>query len=122
MDHRKKYGFTSLFISHDLGVVEHVSDRVAIMYLGRIFEQAKTEKLFAEPLHPYTKALLEEVPKISKRRINFVPIKGEIPSPINPPAGCHFHPRCPDTITNCKHERPALRKIDTDHFVACHLF
>jgi len=121
MEHRRKFGFTSLFISHDLGVVEHVSDRVAIMYLGRILEQANTEKLFTEPLHPYTKALIEEVPKIEKRRIDFMPIKGEIPSPLDPPSGCQFHPRCPNIINQCKHEKPPILEIDTDHFVACHL-
>src|SRR3546814_20036128 len=88
-------GLTYLFISHDLGVVEHLSDRVCIMYLGRIVESAPTEALFAEPNHPYTKALLAEVPRIDLRRRRYVPVKGEIPSPLAPPPGCHFHPRCP---------------------------
>jgi peptide/nickel transport system ATP-binding protein len=121
MELRREFGLTSLFISHDLGVVEHVSDRVVIMYLGRVVEQADTETLFATPLHPYTQALLKEVPSFEKRRIEFSPIKGEIPSPLDPPPGCHFHPRCPIAVENCKIERPSLREIRPGHLVACHL-
>jgi len=118
---RRDFGLTSLFISHDLGVVEHVSDRVVIMYLGRVVEQAETEELFAAPLHPYTEALLAEVPTFDKRRIDFAPIKGEIPSPLDPPPGCQFHPRCAIAVEHCKVERPFLREIESNHFVACHL-
>jgi peptide/nickel transport system ATP-binding protein len=121
MELRQDFGLTSLFISHDLGVVEHVSDRVVIMYLGRVVEEAETERLFRTPLHPYTRALLNEVPSFDKRRIDFSPIKGEIPSPLDPPSGCHFHPRCPIRVEQCKLERPLLRDAETGHFVACHL-
>ncbi len=121
MELRRDFGLTSLFISHDLSVVEHVSDRVVIMYLGRVVEQAETEKLFATPSHPYTQALLDEVPSFDKRRIDFEPIKGEIPSPLDPPPGCHFHPRCPIAVKSCKMERPLLREVETNHFAACHL-
>jgi peptide/nickel transport system ATP-binding protein len=118
---RRNFGFTYLFISHDLGVVEHVSDRVIIMYLGRVVEQAKTETLFSASQHPYTRALLNEVPSLEKRHIDFEPIKGEIPSPLDPPSGCHFHPRCPFAVNRCQVERPVLREIQKNHFVACHL-
>jgi peptide/nickel transport system ATP-binding protein len=119
MEHREQFGFTSLFISHDLGVVQHVSNRVVIMYLGRVVEQAKTERLFSDPRHPYTIALLAEVPSLEKRRINFNPIRGEIPSPINPPNGCHFHPRCPIAKEHCKVEKPELIEVEKDHLLAC---
>jgi len=102
-------------------VVEHISDRVVIMYLGRVVETAPTEALFAEPNHPYTRALLEEVPRIDVRRRRFEPIKGEIPSPLDPPPGCHFHPRCPFAMPRCKAERPALRTIAPGRTSACHL-
>lgn len=118
-DHREQFGFTSLFISHDLGVVQHVSDRVVIMYLGRVVEQAKTEILFSRTKHPYSKMLLAEVPSLEKRRITFNPIKGEIPSPIDPPAGCHFHPRCPVASGICKQVKPDLLEIEKGHLVAC---
>ena len=120
MELRQNFGLTCLFISHDLGVVEHVSDRVVIMYLGRVIEQAKTEKLFSAPQHPYTRALLNEVPSLEKRHIDFAPVKGEIPSPLDPPPGCHFHPRCPFAVNRCKVERPVLQEIQSNHFVACH--
>jgi peptide/nickel transport system ATP-binding protein len=120
MDHREKFGFTSLFISHDLGVVQHVSDRVVIMYLGRVVEQAKTEILFSKPKHPYTKMLLAEVPSLEKRRITFNPVKGEIPSPVDPPTGCHFHPRCPVASGRCKEVKPALIEVEEDHLLACY--
>ncbi|MEO1294054.1 MAG: oligopeptide/dipeptide ABC transporter ATP-binding protein, partial [Pseudomonadota bacterium] len=94
MDLKEELGLTYLFISHDLSVVEHIADRVAIMYLGRIVESAPTEELFAHPRHPYTRALLAEAPRLDQRRRAFEPIKGEIPSPLDPPPGCHFHPRC----------------------------
>ncbi len=121
MDLRKDLDLTYLFISHDIGVVEHLADRVAIMYLGRIVELAPTEALFNNPNHPYTQALLHEVPRLNIRRRQFRPIKGEIPSPLNPPSGCHFHPRCPFAFDRCPEERPMLKEIDPQWWAACHL-
>jgi peptide/nickel transport system ATP-binding protein len=121
MDLREKLGLTYLFISHDLGVVEHISDRVAIMYLGRIIEEAPTEEIFARPNHPYTQALLAEVPRIETVRRPFEAIKGELPSPLHPPAGCHFHPRCPRAVARCREAAPAMREIAPGHRSACHL-
>ena len=118
---RADLGLTSLFISHDLGVVRHLSDRVVIMYLGRVVESAPTTTLFAEPNHPYTRALLEEVPRIDLRHREFEPIRGEIPSPLDPPRGCHFHPRCPHAMARCRIEAPRLREVAAGHRSACHL-
>ena len=121
MDLRRDLDLTYLFISHDLGVVEHLSDRVLIMYLGRIVESAPTEEIFAHANHPYTRALLAEVPRIDARKHRFTAITGEIPSPMNPPAGCHFHPRCPSAIPRCAVEMPATLEIAPGHHSACHL-
>jgi len=121
MDLRERLGLTYVFISHDLGVVGHLSDRVAVMYLGRIVEIGKTEDLYAAPLHPYTKALLMEIPRVEVRRRQYIPIKGEMPSPLHPPSGCHFHPRCPSAIERCKSERPEMRQAGDGRSVACHL-
>ena len=121
MDLRETYDLTYLFISHDLGVVEHIADRVVIMYLGRIVETAPTQELFEAPNHPYARALLDEVPRLDQRKRNFQPIKGEIPSPIDPPPGCHFHPRCPHAGPRCRAEVPKLRPIAPQRFSACHL-
>jgi len=121
MDLRESLRLTYLFISHDLGVVEHLSDRIIIMYLGRIVETSPTGELFAEPNHPYTKALLAEVPDIAVRRKRFVAIRGEIPSPLDPPPGCHFHPRCPQAMARCREERPSLKEIAPGRWSACHL-
>lgn len=121
MDLRDRHGFTYLFISHDLGVVRHISDRVAIMYLGRIVEIAPAREIFARANHPYTQALLTEMPNVAQRARTFVPIKGEIPSPLNPPSGCTFHPRCPNVMPRCKQEVPMLRDIAPGHRSACHL-
>ena len=118
---REELNLTYLFISHDLGVVEHLSDRVVIMYLGRVVEIAPTEILFADPNHPYTQALLAEVPRLETRQRQFAPVKGEIPSPIDPPSGCHFHPRCPKALLRCQEETPTLREIAPKRFSACHL-
>jgi peptide/nickel transport system ATP-binding protein len=118
---REDLGLTYLFISHDLSVVEHLSDRVVIMYLGRVVEVAATEALFREPNHPYTVALLGEVPRIENRGRQFVPVKGEIPSPLDPPSGCHFHPRCPHAMDRCRAEQPALKEIAPGRYSACHL-
>jgi peptide/nickel transport system ATP-binding protein len=121
MELRKDLGLTYLFISHDLGVVEHLADRVAVMYLGRIVEMSTTEELFEQPNHPYTRALLAEIPRIDSRKRRFQPIKGEIPSPLDPPSGCHFHPRCPHATERCRTERPILKPINPGHLSACHL-
>lgn len=118
---RKELDLTYLFISHDLGVVEHLSDRVVIMYLGRVVEEADTETVFRRPNHPYTKSLLDAVPRIENRKRAFSVVKGEIPSPINPPAGCHFHPRCPMATERCRVEVPKLREVAPGQRSACHL-
>ncbi|HIN16764.1 MAG TPA: ABC transporter ATP-binding protein [Gammaproteobacteria bacterium] len=121
MDLRAELSLTYLFISHDLGVVEHLSDRVVIMYLGRVVEIATTDELFQEPAHPYTQALLAEVPRIETRRRRFEPVRGEIPSPLEPPSGCHFHPRCPHAMKRCAEEIPVLKMTNSGRHVACHL-
>jgi peptide/nickel transport system ATP-binding protein len=121
MDLRERHNLTYLFISHDLGVVRHLSHRVVVMYLGRIVEEAPTEALFAQPNHPYTQALLAEVPSLARKRRTFVPIRGEIASPLAPPPGCHFHPRCPQALPRCAREVPALREIAPGRRSACHL-
>ncbi|MCZ8143021.1 MAG: ABC transporter ATP-binding protein [Acetobacteraceae bacterium] len=118
---RKELDLTYLFISHDLGVVEHLSDRVVIMYLGRVVEEADTETVFRRPNHPYTRSLLDSVPRIENRKRAFSVVKGEIPSPLNPPSGCHFHPRCPLAMERCKVEVPKLREIAPGQRSACHL-
>ena len=121
MDLREELDLTYLFISHDLGAVRHLSDYVAIMYLGRIVEHAPRAELFETPNHPYTKALLTEIPDIQTRHRNFEPIKGEIPSPLDPPSGCVFHPRCPLATKTCQQEAPSLVEIAPQRMSACHL-
>jgi oligopeptide/dipeptide ABC transporter ATP-binding protein len=121
MDLREKLDLTYLFISHDLGVVNHLSDRVCIMYLGRIVEQAPTAEVFARPNHPYTRSLLAAMPRVEERKTAFLPVKGEIPSPLDPPSGCHFHPRCPFAFERCRVERPRLKRIAPGHESSCHL-
>ncbi|GAB2465445.1 ABC transporter ATP-binding protein [Comamonas humi] len=121
MDLRQELNLTYLFISHDLGVVEHLSDRVVVMYLGRVIETAPVEELFSRPNHPYTQALLAEVPTMGARHRTYTAIQGEIPSPLHPPSGCHFHPRCPKAMPRCKAEAPQLKGIAIQHFSACHL-
>ncbi|MDQ0327619.1 peptide/nickel transport system ATP-binding protein [Rhodopseudomonas julia] len=118
---REELDLTYMFISHDLGVVEHISDRVVIMYLGRIVEEAPVEEIFARPNHPYTQALLAEIPRIEPRKRRFEAIKGEIPSPLFPPKGCHFHPRCPFAHARCRVEVPKLKPVAGGHLSACHL-
>jgi len=118
---REELGLTYLFISHDLGVVRHVSDRVMVMYLGRVVESAPSQEIFLRPNHPYTQALVAEVPRVDVRRRRFVAIRGEIPSPLDPPRGCHFHPRCPKAFDRCRTEVPALREVAPGHHSACHL-
>ncbi len=121
MDLRRDFDLTYLFISHDLGVVEHIADRVVIMYLGRVVETAPTAELYANPRHPYTQALLANMPRISTEKQAFGQIKGEIPSPLNPPSGCHFHPRCPFAFDRCVAERPRLITKAPGIAAACHL-
>jgi oligopeptide/dipeptide ABC transporter ATP-binding protein len=121
---RREFGLTMLFISHDLGVVRHVSDRVAIMYLGRIVEIGDARRIYANPLHPYTRALLDSVPKLvlaDDEIVSFKAIHGELPSALSPPSGCHFHQRCPHAVDRCRGEVPQLREIEAAHRAACHL-
>ena len=120
---RQKFDLTMMFISHDLGVVEYISDRVAIMYLGRIVEIADTEEVFKNPHHPYTKALLESIPQIGEKDlVKKDLLEGDIPSPINPPSGCTFHTRCPYAQEICSQECPQMRDVNDKHKVACHMF
>ncbi|KCV29589.1 oligopeptide ABC transporter, ATP-binding protein AppF [Bordetella bronchiseptica SBL-F6116] len=118
---RQDLGLTYLFISHNLSVVSHISDRVAIMYLGRVVELAPTIQVFEHANHPYTQALLAELPTLQVQRRQYRPIKGELPSPLAPPPGCAFHPRCPHAMPRCSVERPLLREIAPGHTSACHL-
>jgi peptide/nickel transport system ATP-binding protein len=118
---RRSFDLTYLFISHNLGVVGHISDRVVIMYLGRVVEMAPTEVIFSDPNHPYTRALLSELPTLDTQRRDYHPIMGELPSPLRPPSGCAFHPRCPQAMARCQTEQPALRTLATGHTSACHL-
>jgi len=122
MDLQEEMGLTYLFISHDLSVVKHISDRIGVMYLGSLVELSPKDELYKQPLHPYTQALLSAIPipdPTIKR--NKIILKGDIPSPSNPPSGCRFHTRCPHTMERCKEEVPEFREVATKHFVACHL-
>ncbi len=123
MDLQDEFGLSYLFVAHDLAVVEHISHRVAVMYLGRIVEMTDRKSLFEMPLHPYTEALLSAVPipKASARARKRVILTGDVPSPINPPSGCHFHARCPYAMPRCKTEAPPLREVVPGHVAACHL-
>jgi peptide/nickel transport system ATP-binding protein len=121
MDLRAALNLTYLFISHDLGVVQHISGRVVIMYLGRVVESGPTPELFEAPNHPYTQALLAGVGKVEPRKRVFVPVKGEIPSPLAPPSGCHFHPRCPHAMPKCRTSAPPLVEIAPGRMSACWL-
>jgi peptide/nickel transport system ATP-binding protein/oligopeptide transport system ATP-binding protein len=123
MDLQDELKLSYLFVAHDLAVVEHISDRVAVMYLGRIVETTDKTTLFDTPLHPYTEALLSAVPipKYGARNRKRVILTGDVPSPINPPPGCHFHARCPYVMARCQHEVPSLREVLPGHWTACHL-
>jgi peptide/nickel transport system ATP-binding protein len=116
---QRRLGLTYLFISHDLAVVYHVSTVVGVMYLGRLVEWAATRTLFGQPRHPYTRMLLDAIPDLEMTGRARIPVQGEVPSPINPPPGCPFHPRCPHAFERCWHERPLLRVVGETR-VACH--
>ncbi len=120
-DLRARRGLALLFIGHDLSVVRHLSDRVAVMYLGRLVEEAPAAALFRAPAHPYTRALLAQMPRLEAGRKPFAALAGELPSPLHPPAGCAFHPRCPHSFDRCRAERPVLREVAPGQRAACHL-
>ncbi|MGE3148061.1 MAG: ABC transporter ATP-binding protein [Pseudorhodoplanes sp.] len=124
MDLQEEYGLSFLFITHDLAVVQHISHQIAVMYLGRIVERAPKDAVFASPLHPYTQALLAAVPipDPRARRQKTGLLQGDIPSPLNPPAGCHFHTRCPHANARCRTESPELKELSPSHWVSCHLY
>lgn len=122
---KEERNLTYIFITHDLSVVEYISDRIAVMYLGRIVELAETSQIFSHNLHPYTEALLSAIPiaDLDRKRKRIV-LEGDVPSPVNPPSGCNFHPRCKKCMEVCKKERPELKKYiinGEEHYVACHL-
>lgn len=120
---QKDFNLTYLFISHDLSVVEHISDKVGVMYLGNMVEYSDTEKIFDEPLHPYTKALFSAIPIPDPTlKMDRIILEGSIPSPANPPKGCKFHTRCSECMEMCKYCAPEYREVKEDHFTACHLY
>ena len=121
IDLQQEFNLTYLFIAHDLSVVRHISNRVAVMYLGQIVELAETDKLFMNPKHPYTEALMSAVPVPNPHYASTrIRLQGDVPTPLNPPAGCYFHPRCRYATSACKHEAPAYREVDKEHFAMCH--
>jgi peptide/nickel transport system ATP-binding protein len=120
-DLQKEFNLTYLFIAHDLSVIEHISDRVAVMYVGKIVEMAETEELFLNPQHPYTEALMSAVPKPDPRlKMERIILSGEVANPANPPSGCYFHPRCRYAKELCKKENPQLKETNPEHQVSCH--
>lgn len=119
---QQRYGLTYLFIAHNLSVVKHISDRVGVMYLGKMVELTASNELYKHPLHPYTQALLSAIPHANPDiQMERVRLTGDVPSPINPPSGCRFHPRCPVAVDQCKVVDPEWREVRPDHYVACHL-
>ena len=123
MDLQDEFGLTYLFIAHDLSVIKHISDRIAVMYLGKIVELANETEIFANPLHPYTKALLSAVPIPNPhKKKKGILLPGDVPSPVDPPPGCRFHTRCREALPICSQEEPPMRELERDHFVACHLY
>jgi len=119
---QEKYKLTYMFIAHDLSVVEFISDRIMVMYLGKIVELSSKHNIMASPLHPYTRSLFAASPGIDPRQRNEEVILGDVPSPINPPSGCYFHPRCSDCMDICRKEYPPYQEFEPGHFVACHLY
>jgi peptide/nickel transport system ATP-binding protein/oligopeptide transport system ATP-binding protein len=120
-DLQRRHGYAYLFISHDLSVIKHVSHRIAVMYLGKIVETATKDELFQKPLHPYTKALMEALPQPDpEKRHTLAVLQGDVPSPVNVPQGCRFHPRCPEILDPCNRVEPALMEVGEGHWVACH--
>jgi len=121
MDLQDELGLTYLFVSHDLSVVNQISDRVVVMYVGKIAEVATPQDLFSNPKHPYTAALIASLPKVDPRlRQARAPLQGEVANPANPPSGCYFHPRCPYAVAQCKEENPPLIEIEHGRLVSCH--
>ena len=122
VDLQREFNLSYLFIAHDLAVVKHVSDRIAIMYLGKFVETGEGQDIYRAPKHPYTNSLISAIPiPDPHREVHRQIIAGDVPSPINPPSGCSFHPRCPHVMDRCKHEVPVLRKVEAEHDVSCHL-
>ncbi|MFJ7729362.1 ABC transporter ATP-binding protein [Neobacillus sp. NPDC097160] len=122
-DLQEEFDLTFLFIAHDLSVVKHMSDRIGVMYLGNMVEIADKDLLYADPLHPYTQALISAIPSPDPRiKKNRIILKGDVPSPINPPSGCPFHPRCPMAMEECSKQKPVLKEVKPSHRVACHLY
>jgi len=120
-DMKARYGLTLVFVTHDLAVVKNVSDRIVVMYLGKVCEVSTPDELFARPAHPYTSVLLASIPEPDPARaIPQVQLAGELPSPVDPPSGCRFRTRCPKAQDRCAAEEPLLRRVSGDHFVACH--
>jgi peptide/nickel transport system ATP-binding protein len=120
-DLQQEFDLTYLFVAHDLSVVEHISDRVSVMYVGKLVETAETEELFGNPLHPYTEALMSAVPKPDPRyKAERIILEGDVADPANPPSGCYFHPRCRYAVDVCSQEEPQLRELRPDHYVSCH--
>jgi oligopeptide/dipeptide ABC transporter ATP-binding protein len=122
MDIQEKFGLAYLFIAHDLSVIRHMAHRIAIMYLGKIVELSDKKELFSNPLHPYTEALLSAVPSLRAKGKDRILLHGDIPSPLNPPSGCHFHPRCHRVLPVCDQMEPELVELTPGHFVSCHLY
>jgi oligopeptide transport system ATP-binding protein len=122
MDIQERLGLAYLFIAHDLSVIKHMAHRIAVMYLGKIVELADKKDLFENPMHPYTEALLSAVPSFKSKDKGRILLRGDVPSPLNPPAGCHFHPRCHRVMPICNQQEPELAEVSEGHFVACHLY